>query len=216
VTTRRVALSVALSCAAWLAACDDGRPRDDEPLSAQDSLATARETAASLAGGVSGTQAYTYRALYAGMSRAALEDRAPSRTSREIQCAPDTTRGALPRQRRCTFDTHFPRDDAPAHVEVSYVPARAGEVATEIVVSRELPLDVDGLRLARALAGEFERQTSVLDRREESFDRHSAHIRVGATSAARLNFAEVTVEKRAGRDLLTVRLTRAPARAPGT
>ncbi len=84
-------------------------------------------------------------------------------------------------------------------------------------MSRDLPLDVDGLRLARALATAFETQTSVLDRRDETFEGHTAHIRVGAVSSSRRqNFAEITVEQKGGREQLTVRLSRSLAGAPGT
>lgn len=196
---------------AWVATGCRGGDSDIEPLSPLDSAATTREVAASLAGYVaSGSQSYTFRELYAGMRRAELERRARAEPSPPPECAADTTRGAPARQERCSFDTRFRRDSAPAHVEVVYVPERGGELARDITVSRQLPLDVNGLRLARALADAFERQTSVLDRRDESFDRSSAHIRVGSTSAARQNFAEVSVEMKGGRELLTVRLARIP------
>lgn len=215
----RVGLAAALVAAllggAWLSGCN-ADVQEREPLSPGDSVATAREAAASLAGNVApGAQTYSYRELYAGMTRRALEQRAPVDSATGMRCEPDTTRGAAPRQTHCAFDTRFPRDEAPAHVEVIYVPERGGEVARDITVSRALPLDVDGPLLARALATAFEKQTTFLDRREESFGKHSAHIRVGATSAARLNYAEVMVEMKAGREQVTVHLTRMVARNAG-
>jgi hypothetical protein len=201
------------------AGCNSGI-RDEEPLSPQDSIATAREAAASLGGDVAdaAAQSYSYRGLYAGMPRTVLEKRAPADVSAgRMTCdAIPPSRAAPMPQRHCVFDARFSRDDSPAHVEVTYAKEHGVEVAREIVVSRGLPLDVDGLRLARTLASAFEAQTSVLDRRDESFEGHTAHIRVGATSGTRQNFAEVTVEQKAGREQLTVRLSRAVAGVPGS
>ena len=193
--------------------------QDEEPLSVQDSLATVREAAASLAGDVAdaAVQTYSFRELYAGMPRSVLERRAPVDERAGAPTCEDVASHSAPApQRHCVYDARFRRDGSRAHVEVTYVPERGVEVAREIVVSRDLPLDVDGLRLARAIASAFERQTSVLDRRDESYERHAAHIRVGATSGARQNFAEVTVEQKAGREQLTVRLSRSVAGASGS
>ncbi|HEX7979963.1 MAG TPA: hypothetical protein VF461_15245 [Gemmatimonadaceae bacterium] len=210
----------ALLGAATGAGCRSGI-QDEESLSPQDSVATAREAAASLAGdhADAAAQAYSYRELYAGMPRSVLEKRAPADESAgKIECDDVAPTRAMPMpQRHCVFDARFRRDDSPAHVEVTYAKERGVEVAHEIIVSRDLPLDVDGLRLARALASAFEAQTSVLDRREESFEGHTAHIRVGAMSSSRRqNFAEVTVEQKGGRERLTVRLSRSLAGVPGT
>lgn len=181
----------------------------DEPLSAQDSVATAKEIDASLSGR-GGEQTYTYRGVYAGMSRSALEQRAPMESASVApSCDREPSRADPGTPRRCEFDALFRSDSASAHVEVSYMQERRGETVGEVTVTRDLPLDVDGLRLARAIASAFERQTSVLDHREESFTPRAAHIRVGATSGARQNFAEVTVEERRGRQRLIVRLSRA-------
>ena len=206
-----------------------GGNQDEEPLSPQDSIATAREASESLAGDVAdaAVQAYSYRELYAGMSRRALETRAPADERAGKPTCEDVpepaskahtpTLHSAPLQRHCEFDARFRRDGSSAHVEVTYAREHGGEVAREIIVSRDLPLDVDGLRLARTIASAFERQTSVLDRREETFEGHTAHIRVGAMSSTRRqNFAEVTVEQKGGRERLTVRLSRSVAGAPGS
>lgn len=214
-----ILLLAALLGGAACTGCSGGF-RDDEPLSPQDSIATAREAAASLAGDVAdaGSQAYSYRELHAGMSRHELEARAPVDTQAgKPTCDDDASRTTPAPQRHCAFDARFRRDGSPAHIEVTYAPEHGVEVAREIVVSRDLPLDVDGLRLARTIATAFEQQTSVLDRRDESFEGHTAHIRVGATSSSRRqNFAEVTVEQKGGRERLTVRLSRSLAGAPGS
>jgi len=70
-------------------------------------------------------------------------------------------------------------------------------------------------------SGAFERQTSLLDRRDVTFGRNAARVRMGTVNGARQNFVDVTVETRSGREWLTVRLsrgaevrpTRSPARA---
>ena len=210
VVTAIVSLQLA---AVSVTAC--GGDGTDEPLSAQDSVATANEIRASLAGR-GGEQTYTYRGVYAGMSRSALEQRAPMDSSSVApSCDGEPSRADAGTPRRCEFDALFRRDRASAHVEVSYVKERGGETVGDLTVARDLPLDVDGLRLARAIASAFERQTSVLDHREESFTPRGAHIRVGATSGARQNYAEVTVEERRGRQRLIVHLSRAPQDARG-
>ena len=196
--------------------------QDEEPLSPQDSIATAREAAASFSGDVApdaAARSYSYRELYAGMPRSVLEKRAPADVNAgKMSCDDIPPSRAMPTpQRHCVYDARFRRDDSAAHVEVTYAKEHGVEVAHEIIVSRDLPLDVDGLRLARALASAFEAQTSVLDRRDESFEGRTAHIRVGAMSSSRRqNFAEITVEQRAGRDRLTVRLSRSVAGVPGS
>jgi len=109
-----------------------------------------------------------------------------------------------------------PQDSVATALELrAPVDTQAGRPMCDDDTSRDLPLDVDGLRLARTIATAFERQTSVLDRRDESFEGHTAHIRVGATSSSRRqNFAEVTVEQKGGREQLTVKLSRSAAGAP--
>jgi hypothetical protein len=211
----------ALLGAATGAGCSSGM-RDEEPLSPQDSIATAREAAASFSGDAApdaAAQSYSYRELYAGMPRTVLEQRAPADVNAGRMACDDIapTRAMPTPQRHCVFDARFQRDGSPAHFEVTYAKEKGVEVAREIIVARDLPLDVDGLRLARSLATAFEAQTSVLDRRDESFEGHTAHIRVGAVSSSRRqNFAEITVDQKGGREQLTVRLSRSLAGASGT
>jgi hypothetical protein len=91
-------------------------------------------------------------------------------------------------------------------------------VAREVAVTRELPLDVDGVGVARRLADAFEKQTALLDRRDASYGHHQAKVQMGTVNAARLNYVDVTVVPRAGREVLTVKMSRSgPARpSPAT
>jgi len=196
-------------------ACRDQSDHDDAPLPASDSLATTQEVRASLAGEVApGAQTYTYRQLYAGMTRVALLARVrQSSPTGALHCEPVASR---PLDEHCEADVTLAPDSAPAHLDaVLTKEARAGatETAREITVTRPLPLAVDGVRLARALADAFERQTSLLDRRDASFGHHEALIRMGTLNGARQNFVEVEVKPKLGREELTVRLSRAPAPA---
>jgi hypothetical protein len=125
-------------------------------------------------------------------------------------CERDATRAA---DTRCSFDVALPPGGGVAHVRVVYSAEGSISVAREISVSRELPLDVDGVGVAKALADAFERQTTLLDHREASFGHHQALVHIGTMNGTRQNFAEVTVQVKAGREVLTVRLSRAGATA---
>lgn len=192
--------------------CRDDVQREEAPLEATDSLATMREVRMSLAGQVApGAQTYTYHGLYAGMTRATLRSRVLFDSTRaRWMCAPDSTKTGT---ERCSADVRLLPDSGDAHVEATYSPgaagARDGDVAHEVVVTRELPLDVDGVMLARALSDAFEAQTSLLDRRDASYGHRQALVRMGTLNGARQNFAEVVVQARNGREELVVRLSRA-------
>jgi hypothetical protein len=218
--TRRAIFGVMLSTAMILAAgaCRDQAAGDDPPLPAPDSLATAHEVRASLAGEVApGAQTYTYRQLYAGMTRAMLQERLV--TSAGARAVPCDTVGVRPGEERCASDVRLRPDSAAAHLEVIYASEPRGspggaESAREITVTRQLPLDVDGVRLARALADAFERQTSLLDRRDATYGHHEALIRMGTLNGTRQNFIQVEIKTRQGREELTVRMSRAGPPAP--
>jgi len=206
---RRMFLAVHVCMALWvlLATCDsagaDART-ESAALSTQDSLATHREMEASLSGGVApGRQAYAFRGLYAGLSRAQLE----SRVHAPATCHPAESRSG---DLSCVYESTLGSDSARVRVEVelSAEDARGERIAHTVTVSRELPLDVDGVRLARELAGAFEAQTAMLDKRDASFGHRQAQVRMGTVSGARRNFVELTVSPLAGRELLTVKMSR--------
>jgi hypothetical protein len=82
---------------------------------------------------------------------------------------------------------------------------------------RELPIDVDGVRLARELSDAFAKQTSLLDRRDASYGHHQAHVQMGTVAGSHKNYVEMTVMPHTGREELTVKMTRAgPAPAPAS
>ena len=213
-----------------LPGCEGSANRDETRLPLQDSVATAREVAASLEeAAAASSQEYTYRRLHAGMSRAELEARVvPDVPSHGESCAADSVHT---RELVCDMDVRTAPDSMVAHIHVVYASedapatlltsrvsrptpndgARSGLTAREITVSRALPLDVDGVSVAKALADAFERQTRLLDRREASYGHQQAIVRVGSMSSGRQNFAEVTVVTKGGREVLTVRLSRSPA-----
>jgi hypothetical protein len=209
-----------------LLACDDGARQSagESPASAQDSAATAHEMRASVAGEIApGAQSYSFRGLYAGLTQARIERRLHAASG----AAAPTCRPLAkpPTDLACSYDGPLGVDSARAHVDAVYGPASAaGErVAREITVVRELPLDVDGVQLAKRLADAFERQTALLDRRDASYGHHQAQIRMGTVNGARLNYVDVSVMPRAGREVLTVKMSRSgeaaaarPAAKPAT
>ena len=204
----RVCAGVALMAA--VVACD-GVARDERTsalLPPQDSIATAQEVRASLSGGsASGAQSYSFRGLYAGMTRALLEIRAPLRVPQDSVChaAPSP-----PTNLTCAYKVVLGSDSARVGVDVQYGAEQAGgnRVARVVTISHDLPLDVDGVQLARRLADAFADQTALLDKRDASYGRHEAQVRMGTVSGARKNYVELTVVTRGNREVLTVKMSR--------
>lgn len=211
----RAARLVSLLLLSVFAACEKGQPvpaASGEML--QDTVATTREAEASLAGeGAPGAQTYAYRGLYAGMTRARLE-KAIGVTAPDSACHTASSRGHD--DLVCSYAAALgPRHDRVA-IEATYNAAAKGAdaVARIITVVRELPLDVDGVRLAQLLADAFERQTSLLDKRDAEYGRHMANVRMGTLRGARENYADVTIQFKNGREILTVRLSRSDSAPP--
>ncbi len=200
-----------LSAAGVTLACSgaDGDGRQSTTLPEQDSVATAREVRASLSGQVApGAQSYSFRGLYAGMTRgqaSALLD--PSAAVSASACHDIA---APANGQECAWTSVLGTDSAKVGVAVVFGPeASHGErVARVITITRELPLDVDGVQLARALSDAFAAQTTLLDKRDASYGRHEAEVRMGTVNGARKNFVDIAVAPHAGRELLTVRLSR--------
>lgn len=192
-----------------LISCDQGHAAPGvSGESLQDTLATAREARVSLAGGVApGAQTYSYRGLYAGMTRARVEA-GIGVTAPDSACRTVTSHGHD--DLVCSYDATVGADHDRMAVEATYASAaKRGEAVARIVtVVRELPLDVDGVRLAQLLADAFEQQTSLLDKRDAEYGRHMAMVRMGTLRGARENYADVTIQFRAGREILTVKLSR--------
>ncbi|CAN5175972.1 hypothetical protein BH09GEM1_BH09GEM1_40620 [soil metagenome] len=203
-----------------LAACDRGHATNQpsgETL--QDTVATAREARSSLEGSAApGAQTYSFRGLYAGMTRAKLEATigaaVPDSSCRAVAtrghddwvCAYEATMG--PGRDRVSIEATYPRTAAPGE-----------PIARIVTFTRELPLDVDGVRLAQLLADAFEQQTSLLDKRDAEYGRHAAMVRMGTLRGARENYADVNIQFRNGREILTVKLSRsdsAPVSQTGT
>lgn len=197
---------------AFSSACEGGVAEDQHqnvPLPTQDSLATAREIHASVSGEVApGAQAYSFRGLYAGMMRARLEMQArPPGSSSGTSCHQSPPPAS---ELSCAYEVVLGPDSARVGLEVQYGAALVhGErVARTIAITRELPLDVDGVRLARALSDVFAAQTALLDKRDASYGRHQAHVRMGTVNGARKNFVDLTVMPQGSRELLTVKMSR--------
>jgi hypothetical protein len=207
-------------------ACSTGGDEYRQPISAQDSAATAAEVRASLSGDLApGAQAYSYRGLFAGIPRSQLEGRTfHLERGRVPTCQPSGKAGD---ELTCEYDVKLGPDSASVHVQAvfgaeSTPPTGGGRVAREVTVTRGLPLDVDGVRLARQLADAFEKQTALMDRRDAVFGHHQALVRMGTVNGSRLNYVDVNVEPRGGREILTVKMSRtgtaksttAPAQPP--
>lgn len=192
------------------AACSTGGDEHGQPISAQDSAATAAEERASLSGDVApGAQAYSYRGLFAGIPRAQLEGRTfHFERGRTAACQPSGKAGD---ELTCEYDVVLGPDSASVHVQAVFgaesVPP-TGRVAREVTAIRGLPLNVDGVRLARQLSDAFEKQTALMDRRDAVFGHHQALVRMGTVNGSRLNYVDVTVEPRGGREILTVKMSR--------
>jgi hypothetical protein len=208
--------ALSLLLGAMLACSDHTNFAEDTTLSTHDSLATAREFSASLAAGnAPGAQTYSYRGLYAGLTRTELE--------RKIGIVAPTVAGScvplLPRpdELSCAYDARLPPDSAALHLDVVYaapLPAHAERMAREITATRDLPLDVDGVRLAQTLADAFERQTALFDRREASYGPHVARVQMGTVNGAHLNYVDINVTWHVGREQLVVKMSRAQKRLP--
>jgi hypothetical protein len=208
--------SLLMGALAIAVACNDGSAdtaRGDAPTSMQDSIATANEVRASLEGEVPpGKQAYSYRGFYAGMTRARLEGRIRPDTSGGMPCQPLL---GQPEELSCVYAAVVGADSAPLRLDVTYAAEGAGRgrdrLVREITIVRELPIDVDGVSLAKELSDAFDRQTALLDRRDASYGRHQAHVQMGTVSGARPNYVELAVIPHLGREELTVTMTRGRA-----
>ena len=202
---------VGVALMACAVACDGGagEQRTSALLPPQDSVATAREVRASLSGGnAPGAQSYSFRGLYAGMTRTLLEQKAPPRMPADSVCraAPSPSMDLT-----CTYDAVLGSDSARVGVDVQYGAEPAGgggRVARVVTISRDLPLDVDGVQLARTLADAFADQTTLLDKRDASYGRHQAQVRMGTVNGARRNYVELTVMAKGSREVLTVKMSR--------
>ena len=205
----------AAACVSWtllVAACESdgmGETASSAALASQDSVATAREITASLSGDVAPRkQAYFFRGLYAGMTRDRLEAQVRRASAASApDCHPVEK---LPDALSCTYTGMLGVDSASTSVEAHYGAAgKHGErVALTITVTRELPLNVDGVLLAQALSEAFAAQTALLDKRDASYGHHEARVRMGTVNGARQNFVDLTVAARGGRDVLPVTLSR--------
>lgn len=208
-STTCIARFVSLLLLGVVASCDQGHAApgmSGEML--QDTVATVREARVSVAGGVApGAQTYSYRGLYAGMTRALLEA-AIGATTPDSTCKAVVSRGHD--DLVCAYEATVGPDQDRVSVEATYPRTATGVVAVArtVTVTRVLPLDVDGVRLAQMLADAFERQTSLLDKREAEYGTHMAMVRMGTLRGARENYADVTIQFRNGREILTVKLSR--------
>jgi hypothetical protein len=198
------------------AACSTGGDDYRQPISAQDSAATAAEVRASLSGDLApGAQAYSYRGLFAGISRGQLEGRTfHLERGRAPACQPSGKAGD---ELTCEYDVLLGPDSASVHVQAVFgaeSTSPGGRAAREVTASRGLPLNVDGVRVARQLADAFEKQTALMDRRDAVFGHHQALVRMGTVNGARLNYVDVNVEPRGGREILTVKMSRTGTARP--
>ena len=218
-STTRSSRFVALLLFGAAIACDRGHAAPGvSGDTLQDTLPTAREARVSLAGGVApGAQTYSFRGLYAGMTRALLEA-AIGTSVPDSACKAVATRGHD--DLVCSYEASVGPNHDRVSVEATYPHASNARAAAAriVTVTRELPLDVDGVRLAQVLADAFEQQTSLLDKRDAEFGPHMAMVRMGTLRGARENYADVTIQFHNGREILTVKLSRsdsAPALPAG-
>lgn len=211
VSMRIVAFVATLGFACVGAACDASAhdaSRTDDANGTQDSLAVQREVSASLSGEAApGAQSYSYRGMYAGMTRARLEQTTNTPAAADTVCHPSADKIPL---LTCTYGAVLDADSAHVTVEAQFSPAAPGspETVRVITVTRELPLDVDGVRLAHLLADAFEAQTALLDKRDASYGHHTAQVRMGTLNGTRQNFVDLAVLAKSGREQLTVKLSR--------
>lgn len=209
-------VALLLLCAT-LAACNQDRTAQrSSGETLQDTVGTAREARASLAGGIApGAQTYSYRGLYAGMTRSRLEAQLGT-TAPDSSCHAVATKGHD--DLLCSYDAFVQPDTAHISVDVTYPRTGSADPLARIVsVTRQLPLDVDGVRLAQLLADAFEKQTSLLDKREAEYGPHAAQVRMGTLRGARENYADVSIHVSNGREVLAVKLSRSdPAPASQT
>lgn len=206
--SRRMRVPAAVALVACIAACDGAveEQRASAALPPQDSVATAREIQASLSGGnAPAAQSYSFRGLYAGMTRERLERRAPPPADSACHAAAPPA-GDL----SCAYRVTLPPDSARVEVDVQYGAESdgGGRVARVVTITRELPLDVDGVRLARTLSDAFAAQTALLDKRDASYGRHQAQVRMGTVNGARKNYVDLTVASKGNREVLTVKMSR--------
>ena len=154
---RRIGWWAACLIVASMAACQSGGDQGgDTSVSVQDSIATVGELRASLEGGrAPGKQAYSYRGLYAGMPRAALQSLVAGRVGKGASACTAAARALA--DTTCTYDTVLGPDAARVTVAASFTiePHTAMWLAREITIVRDLPIAVDGLRVAKALSDAF-------------------------------------------------------------
>jgi hypothetical protein len=166
-------------------------------------MALEREVNASLAGDVSpGGQNYSYRGLYAGMTREHLESSIRDTASHCVTA--EKPPGLL-----CRYDVSLAPDKALVSLDATYSINAGDTTALDISIERPLPLDVDGVALARRLADAFEQQTRLMDKRDAEFEGRRATVRMGTVSGEHQNFVDILVQPKAGREVLTVHLRRA-------
>lgn len=209
----RHAALLAVALLIGVTACQEPAARDPKRgilTETPDSVATTAEIRASLTGETApGAEAYSFRGFYAGMTQQRVEEKVlgPAAASDSTRCHAAVK---LPAERVCSYAAVLGPDHARIQLDVVYAaPATDGQrLAREIIVTRLLPLNVDGVQVAGALADAFEKQTTLLDSRDASYGRHQAHIRMGTLNGARAHYAEVTVAYRSGREELTVKMGR--------
>jgi hypothetical protein len=191
------------------AACQDGAGTSklDSASPGQYSIATAREIAPSLPDErAAGGHSYSFRGVYAGISRFHLEKRLMRAASDSVSCRVVSSSDRL----LCIYSSALLPDGARVRIEALYTPGPSPEreQARTVTVVRALPIDVDGVALVRALADALEKHAPLFERREVSFGVHRAHVRMGTVNADRRTDVELTLGARRGREVLTVTMSR--------